>query len=167
MKKILRTSLLAVAACFLFQTASFAQNNMKFGIGLAYDGEVENVGIQANLVYPVSNKIAVVPSLSYYFVDEDVYGIDNYFAVNVDGHLRLATDPEYLFYALGGLNLTSVGYDAPNDDPDFDDSETELGINLGVGGEYYLNSFALFGDLKYVIGGFDRVVLAIGARFPL
>lgn len=172
MKKLFTTSFLALIACFMFQTAAFAQNdieNVKLGVGVAYDGEIENAGLQANAVFRLSEKFGVSPNITFYFLDDDEGIIDSYIAFNVDGHYMLVTDPDYHVYALGGLNLTSIGFEDfdPPAGVDYDDSETELGLNLGIGGEYHLEGFSLFSDLKYVIGDLDRVVLAVGARFSI
>ncbi len=169
MKKLLPASFLAIAFCFLFQTAAFGQYDTKLGVGLAYSSEVEAIGLHAGATFRVSEQLGIAPSINYYFAEEEApYFFDTFLALNVDGHFMLVTDPEYHVYALGGLNLTSIGYgeDFPGDE-EFQDSETELGLNLGLGGEYHLENFSLFADLKYVISDFDRVVLAAGVRFPI
>lgn len=171
MKKLLNTTLLAVAFCLCFQAAAFAQDDVKLGVGVAYDGEVEAAGIQVNATFRVSPRLGIAPNVTFYFPEEENEAVffDSYIAFNLDGHFMLATDPEYHVYAIGGLNVTSLGYSDPDPpvDDNFDESETEIGLNLGLGAEYHLDSFSLFGDLKYVIGGLDRVVLAVGARFPI
>lgn len=167
MKKILPATLLALLSCFMFQSTAYAQaHNMKLGIGVAYDGEIETAGLQAIAVFRISEELGIAPNITFYFPDNDETIVDNYVAFNVDGHYIFSTDTDYHIYAIGGLNLTSVGYDVP-DEITFDDSETELGLNIGIGGEYHLEGFSLYGDLKYVIGDLDRVVLAVGARFPI
>lgn len=63
-------------------------------------------------------------------------------------------------YGLAGLNITTVS-------PAFtDDSETEAGINVGIGTEYYLDFLSIYGELKYVLSDFDQLVLGAGARIP-
>lgn len=168
MKKLLTTSLLALIACFTFQTEALAQHDVKFGVGVAYDDAAETAGIQANATFRVSQKFGIAPSATFYFTDEDEGPyFDSYLALNLDGHYMLVTDPEYHIYALGGLNVTTYDRNDEFFDNGPDDSETELGLNLGLGGEYHLDNFSLFSDLKYVFGGFDRVVLAVGVRFPI
>ena len=70
-------------------------------------------------------------------------------------------DPQYHIYGIGGLNITTLELIGA------DDSETELGVNLGIGGEYHLENLSLFGELKYVASDFDQVVLGAGVRFPI
>ncbi len=166
MKKLLSTSFLIIAICFLTNTASFAQHDTKIGAGIVYGSEVESVGLQIGATFRVSPQLGLAPDISFYFPDDegsDFY-IDNFLAINLNGHYILDADSEYHVYALGGLNITSVDFAGDND---FDDSETELGLNLGLGGEYHLDDFSLYSELKYVISDFDRLVLALGFRLPL
>ncbi len=166
MKKLITTSFLALALCFTFQTAAIAQHETKIGVGLAYDGEVETAGIQLNATFRVSPRLGIAPSATFYFADEEEAPFfDSYLSFNLDGHYMIALDPQYHVYLLGGLNVLAVSL---NDDlGGEDDSETELGLNLGLGGEYHLDNFSIFSDLKYVISDFDRIVLAVGLRFPI
>ncbi len=172
MKKLLSTSFLAIAICFLCQTAAFGQyHGTKLGVGITYGSEIEAVGLRAGATFRVSEDLGIAPNIEFYFLDDEApFGIDSFIAFNLDGHFMLETDPEYHIYALGGLNITSIGDEDPDPefDDDFDESETELGLNLGLGGELHLDDFSLFSELKYVIAGdFDRVVLGIGIRFPI
>ena len=164
MKKLLSTTLLMFSLLMLSHSVSYAQEHgTKLGVGVLYGSEVETAGIQGNATFRVSPKVAIAPDISIYFPDDDDTPgyIDSFWALNLNGHFMLDTDPDYHIYALGGLNVSTIEYEGT------DDSESELGLNLGLGSEYHLNNFSLFGELKYVVSDFDQVVLGVGARFPL
>src|SRR5699024_7852957 len=135
MKKILTTTFLTVLACFMLQAAVFGQaRDTRLGIGVAYDGKVEGAGLQVNALFPVSAEFDIAPDITFYFPDN----FDHYVAFNIDGHYLLTAEPEYLVYALGGLNLTTFQY------KHVDNSDSKLGINVGIGGEYHLEGFSVF-----------------------
>lgn len=120
------------------------------------------MGINVNATFRVSPQIAIAPDISIYFPeDEELPFLDSFWAINLNGHYIFTAENEYHIYGLGGLNLATAEPSVPGD------SESELGINLGVGGEYHLENFSLYSELKYVIGEFDQVVIGVGARFPI
>lgn len=161
MKKLFATVLIAFALSFAFQSASYAQNSTtKLGVGVVYGDDVESAGIDVNATFRVAPRVAIAPSVNIYFPDEDETGLDSFWAANIDGHYIFVADNDFHLYGLGGLNLAII-------DPVIGDSDSELGINLGIGGEVHLQSFSIFSELKYVVGDADQVVLGLGARFPL
>lgn len=164
MKKLLSVSFIVLSLLLVSHSTSLAQQHgTKLGVGVLYGSEIESAGIQGNAVFRVSPRVAIAPDVSIYFPDdEDAPGyIDSFWAVNLNGQFMLDTDPDYHIYALGGLNVSTIEFEGN------DESESELGLNLGLGGEYHLDSFSLFTELKYVVSDYDQVVLGVGARFPL
>lgn len=165
MKKLLSVSFIVLSLLLVSHSTSFAQNHgpTKLGVGILYGSEVETAGIQANATFRVSPRVAIAPDISIFFPDDEdtpVF-IDNWWTANLNGHFMLDVDPDYHIYGLGGLNVTTIGFEGS------DESESELGLNLGLGGEYHLNGFSLFSELKYVVSDLDQVVFGVGARFPL
>lgn len=126
-----------------------------------YGDEPESPGLQAGATFRVSPKVEIAPDVTVYFPDEDENGLESYVGINFNGHSIFEADNDYHIYALGGLNVTAFEFEGA------DGSDSELGINLGLGGEYHLDNFSLFGELKYVVSDLDQVVLGVGARFPL
>lgn len=166
MKKLLSILFIVLSLLLVSHSTSIAQEHgTKLGFGVVYGSEVETAGIQGNAVFRISPRIAIAPDIAIYFPDdEDTPGfIDNFWTFNFNGQFMLDTDPDYHIYALSGLNVSTIEFEGT------DDSESELGLNLGLGGEYHLDSFSLFSELKYVVidDPIDQVVLSVGARFPL
>jgi hypothetical protein len=170
MKKILTTLLLIIGLSLFAHTNGFAQQHgpTKLGAAIVYGSEVETAGIQLGATFRVSPQFAIAPDIGIYFPDDDDTPrfIDSFFTINLNGHYIFEADDDYHIYALGGLNVSTIGFDS-NDDAFDDDSESELGLNLGLGGEYHLDNLSLFSELKYIVSDFDQVVLAAGVRFPL
>lgn len=53
-------------------------------------------------------------------------------------------------------------------DPFFNDSGSETGLNIGIGGEYKVNFGTVFGELKLAgLGGADQFTFGIGVRYKL
>ena len=160
MKKLL-SSLPIILALICFTQSSLSAQDRPFqvGAGLIFGSEVEELGIQANVNYPITQNIEFAPDVSIYFIDDES-GIDNYWELNANGHYFFTNKENYNVYGLAGLNVTTASYNF------IDDSDTEAGINVGVGSEYYLQAFSVYGEIKYVISNFDQLVLGAGVRIP-
>jgi hypothetical protein len=160
MKKILLSVLLVSGLVTLGSNTAEAQvGEFKLGGGLLYGSEVESVGLQVNGVYRFTEEWAGQADLGIYFPGDDT-GLDSFWEINANAHYLFAVEQDYHFYGLGGLNVSTA-------ESVFNNSNSELGINIGAGGEYHLENLSLFGELKYVIGDFDQIVLGAGVRFPL
>lgn len=164
--KQLFTSLFAslVFICFSSLTSFAQEGQIELGAGLLYGSQIEELGIQVNGSYRLNEEIELAPDVSLFFVDED-RGLDSYWAINLNGHYIFMAEDEYNAYGIGGINITfaenSEGFTLD------DESDTELGLNVGAGGEYYLDSFSLYAELKYIISDFDGLVIGAGIRLPL
>lgn len=161
MKKLLLTLLLAFGIVTLGNSIAEAQvGEFKLGGGLLYGTEVESVGLQVNGVYRFSEQWAGQADLGIYFPDDNDTGLDSFWEINANAQYLFAIEQDYHFYGLGGLNVTTA-------ESVFNNTDSELGLNIGAGGEYHLESLSLFGELKYVISDFDQLVIGAGVRFPI
>ena len=168
---------------FLFVFALFtmlstqASAQFWFGGGIVYGGGVENIGVQGNahLVVNEENKIRIGADITYFLTDKASAGgtevKTNVFAINVNGHYMIVTSEELILYGIGGLNFGFVSVEVSGLGSEFlnfvDSSSTELGINVGGGVEYAVPFGRVYGELKYVLGGFDQVVIGAGVRIPI
>ncbi len=154
---------------------TYTQAQVALGGGLVYGSEVESLGIDLRATFDLDENWRIAPYFDYYFVDDD----DNFFRDRTDIHVwTINVDANYVFdinndllglYALAGLNLTTVKVDF-NDGPldDDDRSETDLGINLGMGLDFNLNKLTPFVELKYSFAdNVDQTVLSFGLKFDL
>ena len=157
-KNVFLTSLLVALFTFI-ATKSHAQENVfSLGGGLTYATELENTGIFAKGVYQFNYQWAGAFTGTYYFEnDVTLMGFD------ADAHYAFYNNEENLsVYGLFGLNLLTLS-------SEYFDSDSSLGINLGVGSRYQLSEkIALVPEIKYVVGtekGGSYFAASIGLSF--
>ena len=151
MKKIvvLLMTLFTVVVC-----ASAQKGEMGVGGQLLY-GDDSDIGIGARFQYNILDQLRFAPSMNLFFPDNsDV----TWFELNADIHYLFPVVDKLKLYPLGGLNLTRVSYK--------DNSDTELGLNIGGGAQYgVFSNLDLIGELKYVTGDADQLVISAGVVF--
>lgn len=144
-----------------------AQAQYRLGAGLAYGSDIEEFGFGVNGEFFLNSKVAVSPSLIIYFV-ENTRNVDrSFWELNTNVNYYFAKEGAIEVYALGGLNLATAkaDQDGINDD---NESVSELGVNLGIGTNFDINSsITPFAQLKFVISDFDQAVFFFGVRFSL
>lgn len=164
MKKLLLTSCAIIGLLLAFNTSSFAQDGrIQIGPGLAYGSEVETLGISVDGYYTINEQFRAGAKLTYFFPKNDV----NFFGVDLNGNYIFHNEDQLMAYGLAGINILNASWDI--DIEGVDDSNSEVGLNLGAGVEYALDFGNLFGELKYAgIGGdYDQLVLGAGLRFDI
>ncbi|NGP76498.1 porin family protein [Balneolaceae bacterium YR4-1] len=160
MKKILLSAVLVLGLLALGNNTANAQSgDFKLGGGLLYGTEVESVGLQVNGVYRFTEEWAGEADLGIYFPGDDT-GLDSFWEINANAQYLFLLEDEFHLYGLAGLNVSTAKNIVS-------DTNSELGINLGGGGEYHLENLSIFTELKYIIGDFDQLVIGAGVRFPL
>jgi outer membrane immunogenic protein len=134
----------------------------RLGGGFAYGTEIEELGLQLNGYYGLDQ---VLPGLRvgadfiYYFTPDPV----SLWTLDLNGQYRFI-EPGQPFgaYAIAGLEIARASFEAFG----VEGSNTEVGLDLGIGGEYaVVPNVELFGEFKYVIIEGDQAVLTIGARY--
>jgi len=137
---------------------------------LIYGTNINSLGVGAIAEFPITEKMIISPSFSYYFPKDEVVVKISAFEFNGNLNYMLLQENTIHLYAIGGLNFTQknvkrdlsiVGGPSL---PDVNDGS--VGLNLGGGVNFELgNSFLPFAEIKYVISDFDRLVLAGGVKF--
>lgn len=136
--------------------ASAVTAQSRIGGGLVYGTEIEELGINLNGEFFLKNSLAISPEFNYFFVEGD----GSFWTLNGDGHFYLNRSSQASLYALAGLNLATRSFG--------DNSNTELGVNLGLGANLELGgSVTPFAQFKYIFSEFDQAVLSFGIRFDL
>ncbi len=160
MKKVAVFSIL-----FLIGTAVYSQNFL-IGGGLVYGTDVDKGGIDIRGDIRVTPKWAIVPNFNFFFPNNGVNYKSSFTGINIDAHYIHGLSSEAHVYPLFGLNFSraAVKY-KPTDTTN---SNTELGLNLGGGLEYFFSSkvAGLF-ELKYVLGDYDQGVLTFGVLYAI
>jgi hypothetical protein len=161
MKKLLSISFLFISIAILPQSTVLAQESkpLKVGAGIMYGNEPQAAGLQINATYHVTPRVALAPNVNIYFPSNIHY--DGYFAVNLNGHYLFLDKPVYDFYGLAGINIASGKHNPLHH------HETAVGLNLGIGAEYHLSVFSVFGEFKYAISRLGQFVIGGGIRVPI
>lgn len=162
----MKKTLLLTLSLVLFAAVS-TYGQMRAGLGVGYGLEVEQPAINANFEYMVTDVIGAAGSFSYFTTDSQG-GIDSKFsAVNLDGHYYFM-DSDIKAYGILGVNIGFAKVEGEILGFKFDESNTEIGANLGAGALYDLGgSIFPYAELKYAgLGGdADQIVIFVGAKF--
>ncbi|HTV22731.1 MAG TPA: outer membrane beta-barrel protein [Polyangiaceae bacterium] len=166
MRMLKLATLLGAAGSALFAREAAAQPRL--GAGLVYGTDIEEVGVQLNGYYGLDGSLdglRLGAEFAYYFVDDPA----SFWTVDLNGQYRFVGPGPFGAYFIAGLDIARFSIDVdlgPLGDDDV--SDTEVGLNLGIGAEYAVShNVELFGELKYVISDYDQAVFAVGARFLL
>lgn len=152
---------LALCLIICFCSAALIQAQSRIGGGFAYGTDVEEFGLNLNGEFFLKSKLAIAPELNIFFVEGD----NGFWTINADGHFYFAGSGAASVYGLAGLNLSTVTFERANGE---DDSDTELGLNFGIGANFDINSSIMpFGQFKFVLNDYDQAVLSFGIRFTL
>jgi hypothetical protein len=129
-------------------------NRAHIGPHVAYNFDVEEFALGAQLGLPVAQRLEFYPSFDYYFVDPG-----SLWAVNADLKWRIAHDRPNWLYVGGGLNIKrrEVG----------DVVHTDLGANLLVGVEPLRGRVHPFGEFRAILADESSVQVQIGLNITL
>lgn len=157
--KLIRTlaaSAIALAGTLLFSVTSQAQ--VSLGVGLSYGAEIEKMGLEGRFYYDLNKKpkMRIAAGLGYYFVEDPV----SFYTIDGNFHYGIADFSSGFAYAIGGLQIAVAGVEGF-------DSDSDLGLNLGVGAEFKVAFGGIPVEVKYVVGNADQVMLSSGLRFNM
>lgn len=181
-------SLKITLVLFLITTVANAQ--FKVGGKLSYGSEIESLGIGAKGIYELDEKFSLSAELNYFFGSNtnstiNVQGFDigeqevktSLTTLNTDLHYNLSNSNDLSLYAIGGLNFSfySTELSSENNFPgiggqssSFDNSETFIGLNLGIGARYPIaDNLDVISELKYIINDLDQIVFSAGIIYSL
>lgn len=130
--------------------------NIVFGSGDSYS----NIGIGAKFQYNVTDPIRLEGSFTY-FLEKDYVSM---WDLSVNGHWLFPVADQITVYPLAGLSIlgSKVNFGGLASA-----SNSELGVNLGGGIDYKLNSKTILNaELKYKAGDhWNRLLLSAGVAF--
>jgi outer membrane protein X len=160
---------------------SFAQ--VKVYPGVVFGSEIERPGIVLGGEFFVSEKVSIAPDFIYYFIDKESQVFSSskievktkLWELNGNMHYYFVNKSNISFYGLGGLNYSHAGVTYKETDTDtgqteteFDMSDGEVGINLGVGANFPVGrNFTPFTEIKYVAASTDQLVIGAGLKFDI
>ncbi|HEX5171566.1 MAG TPA: outer membrane beta-barrel protein [Cyclobacteriaceae bacterium] len=167
MKKALFTLLLAGFICF---TAS-AQTQTRVGglLGFGTDSDYGNVGIGGIAEFLLNEKMAISPSLVFFFPKDESGVKFSLWELNANFNYYFLDESSVSLYGLAGLIFqgAKVKYEYLGDS--YSDSDTNVGLNLGIGSNFHVSNDKIlpFAELKYVITDADQLEIFAGVKFNL
>ena len=152
--RVLLLSVLSLAAA-VPASAQFGFSPM---VGYDLDAEAPTVGVAVELGLAVTSlplSPAIRPSIEYVFVDSDV----SFVRFDADLIGRFEATPTVLPYAKAGLTVEVISVDV--DGANVDNSDTDIGLNLGGGIEFS----RIFVEGAVGVGSISNLRVRAGYRF--
>ncbi|MCS6966836.1 MAG: hypothetical protein NZ473_08795 [Candidatus Kapabacteria bacterium] len=149
---------LTVVATGIWSSVAAAQIHL--GAGLCYGSDIEKPGIDLRGYYGISPILRLTPNFHYFFTESGT----TFWTLDFNAH--------YVFYEhrrqQRAYGVFGLQYAHSSVDLGFmTTSDSEIGLNVGIGGETRVDFGAIFGEIKFVLGGADQLVLGAGLRFTL
>jgi len=145
---------------------------LMFGSGVNGSSDLDNhLGLRLNGVYTIDEQFRAGADIGYFFPDKQGGLKMTVWELDLNGNYVFYNDATNgaSAYALAGLNYLNmnVDYDTNSQFGTVSGSDSEAGLNLGVGGEYAVNFGVLYAEMKYVLSNADELVIDAGVRFPI
>ena len=165
-----RKFLVSLSALSLVMLLSISSANAQTSLGafLAFGTEIETLGIGVNGEFYVTDAITIAPDIIYFFPNTTEFPgsgeiKSKLFEINANGHYHFDLGSSVMPYALVGIGIAIVGVEAFG----FDDSTTDIGLNLGGGADFDIGSSIMpFGEIRYATNTSQLVIMG-GVRLPL
>jgi opacity protein-like surface antigen len=158
----------------LFAFFSFTAVNAQFSLGggIGYATEIDNLNFHVDGNYAFNEQWEGAATFTYYLTGESAPGVDlSWYGFDFNAHFNFSEYTGGKIYALAGLNIMMVSVsfeDTTGMIGDFSTSDSDIGLNIGVGTKYALNDkLSLFGEAKYTIAGAKFFNLGAGVLFAL
>ena len=154
----MKKSLLIVAFAIV-SIGAFSQLGGIFSSGLvkgAYQTEMKRFGIGAELRYDLPSNFRLAPDVMFFFPKDHNTGLD----INVNAQYLLnIADERFSLYPLAGINMSNNRFSYEG----YSSSNTDFGFNLGIGGEYNLDSKSfLSAEFRYTFNDWDYAQFSVG-----
>ncbi|MCS7176384.1 MAG: hypothetical protein NZ960_01975 [Candidatus Kapabacteria bacterium] len=147
---------LAVVTFIVWANVAFAQIHL--GVGLCFGSDIEKPGIDLRGYYGLSPTLRLTPNFHYFFTESGT----SFWTIDLNAHyIFYEHRRQQRAYGLFGLQYArrDIGFETVSD--------SEIGLNVGIGGETRVDFGAIFGEIKFVLGGAEQLVIGAGLRFSL
>jgi hypothetical protein len=142
----------------LFPASSLAQFSL--GAGLCYGSGIKKPGVDLRLLNTFSPILRGAANFDYFFTESG----HTFWTLDANAHYAFYQyRRQQRLYALFGLQYAHESLDLGFTSA----SNSEIGLNLGIGGETRVDFGSVFGEIKFVLGNYDQLVLTAGLRFAL
>ena len=150
MKVRLRIAALTLALLPALGAVAQAQTNrLHIGPQIAYDFDIEEFGLGAQLGVPIARRLEFYPSFMWYFIGEG-----SLWNLNADLKYRVISAQPHWLYLGTGLNISRFTNDGAGN--------TDAGLNLFAGAESLKGRIHPFAEARLIVGDGSRFQLAGG-----
>jgi len=160
-----------LAGAFLLQSPAIKAQPMELGGGLVLSESIPAFGVQGKLTVDLEflmENLSGSGGLTLFFPASS--GTYNYgrWSLDFDGHYRFYDKQGFVFYGLGGLNITHFKKDPDDELTLGKDIGTTPGLNIGGGVRYLLpNGLVAFSEAKFVVNYYQHAALSFGLLMDL
>jgi hypothetical protein len=155
MKARARIAALSLALMPALGAVASAQTSaMHFGPQIAYDFDIEEIGLGAQFSLPIARRLEFYPSFMWYFIGEG-----SLWNLNADLKYRVASSQPHWLYVGTGLNISRFTNDGAGN--------TDAGLNLFAGAESLKGRIHPFGEVRLIIGDGSRFQIGAGLNITL
>lgn len=153
--KTIKTLLMAMC---LIAISTAANAQFRLGPSISF-GTDTDLGLGVKAKFDLNDQFKISPSFNLLST-----GDVSIFEINGDAHYAFSDNGNVMFYGLGGLNIAVVKVDFLGQSA----SNTDIGLNLGVGGEYVIaDKFNAFTEAKFGLGGAEQLLITAGIYFTV
>jgi opacity protein-like surface antigen len=146
MKRLILVMMLAVLC--LGANAQTKQGYSSVGVTTGYAFDQDNVTFGVDYRICLFDNVRFAPSLTY-LVKNDGLSAWN---IDMNAHYIFKLSNQFGFYPLGGLDIAFWKYSIGDGKWSYNDNQTRLGLNVGMGGEVYaLQDLTVGLELKYLV----------------
>lgn len=169
MKKVVLSSFFLLVGLALVQ----AQQPIRIGLFGGYGTKIEKPAIGVIGEIGIIEKLAVAPSVAYYFMEKNEFAKMSFWEFNANAHYYLMNEGPLTVYGLAGLNVarSSVNFDFDDIGMDLGSlggSASKVGLNIGGGANLDFGSKILpFAELKYTIAGTEQLGIFLGVKYSI
>lgn len=168
--QILFTSILSVLLITLFSASANAQT-ITAGGGVGYGSQSENFNFGVNLYYSVPGApLRIGGDIGYSIPKRDDNTRTDEIESNLNVHFMVVDEDLLSIYTITGLNMLYTRVRVTDGNTSVTESDTDPGLNIGIGGEFVTQYGRTFGEIKYVAGrktGDSQLVVGAGIRIRL
>jgi outer membrane immunogenic protein len=159
MKKSFVPVLIVFASLSFFNDAH-SQIETRVGPMLSLaSGDFDETGLGVVGEFGIAQKWSLAPQFILYFPGNNI----SLFELNINANYYFFNQDVFELYGLTGLNFTRLSF---KDRFDNRTSNTEVGLNLGIGSNFQFGkTFVPFAEIRFTIGDYDQVVLGLGVKF--
>ena len=162
--------LLAVLSLLVWGPAANAQNNpgdITLGAGLSYGEKISELGLQLGGYYVLNEEMRVGGDFIYWLVDSPSGVSNSFLELNGNFHYLFYQENDITLYGIGSLGLHYSSVEFTFFGETVSDSNTDLALGLGAGGEYNLGTIKLYAEPRLFLTGYDQFQISFGVRYTL